>query len=91
MGALRHVASDGVNRVRLCREDIFERMSLCAFRRRPYNHAHERRVCAHVKTRVNNTKIGAVVLIDGTHEYHGLEAWKAVDERNPLTLIQRLK
>ena len=66
-------------------------MSLCAFRRRPDNHAHERWVCANMEARVNNTKVGAVVLIDGTHEYHRFEAWKAVDERNPLTFIQRLK
>ena len=91
MSTLRHVASDGINRVRLCREDIFERMSLCVFRRRPDDHAHERWVCANVETGVDNTKVGAVVLIDGTHEYHRFEAWKAVNEGGPLTFTQRLK
>ena len=79
MSTLRHIASDGVNRVRICREDIFERMSLCAFRRRSDNHAQQRRVCTHVETRVDNTKVGAVAIIDGTHEYHRFKAWKAVN------------
>ena len=91
MSTLRDVASDGVNRVRLCRKKIFERMPLCGFRRRPDNHAHERWVCAHVETRVDNTKVGTVVLIDGTHEHNRFKARKAVNKRNPLTFVQRLK
>ena len=91
MSTLRHIASDCVNRVRLAREESFQGMPLCAFRRRPDNHAHERWVCANVETGVDNTKVGTVVLIDGTHEHNRFKARKAVNKRYPLTFIQRLK
>jgi hypothetical protein len=66
-------------------------MSLCAFRSRSDNHAHQRRVCAHVETRVDNAKVGVAVVIDATHEYYRFKAWQAVNQCDPLTFIQRME
>ena len=49
MSALRHGTSDRVNRARLSREDILERMPLGPLWRRPDDHAYERRACANVE------------------------------------------